>query len=307
MSTVAPGRPIDVRHRLSPEEFYERYVGKEPLVMRGAAAEMPAVRRWSMEYFASLAPDAQVRLKTGSVEAGKTTTMRLADYARAVTEWEQRTAALRGSPDGGAEDAGERPPYLHDLPLLSIIPQLREDLAGFQVELVPAFFRSRWWDFTQFFIGPSGAVTPLHFDALLTHNLFLQIKGSKRFVMVDARDRDRCYLYGWRWSPVDPEAPDLTRYPLFRDAEVRTSVVRAGDILYMPPGMLHKVVSETPSMSFNIDWHDWRSALSGLAAIRHGMPVTNLRYNLTFALGVIGRVPPGIVLPALKSYYSYIS
>lgn len=307
MSTVAAGRPIVELIRLSPDEFYARYVGKEPLVMRGAVAELPAVKRWSMEYFASLAPDAQVRLKTGSVDAGHTTMMRLADYARTVTDWEQRTAGPDGSTDGAADDAGERPPYLHDLPLLSIIPQLRDDLAGFRVEFLPSFYRGRWWDFTQFFVGPSGAVTPLHFDSLLTHNLFLQIKGSKRFVMVDARDRDRCYLNGWRWSPVDPEAPDLDRYPLFRDAEVRTCVVGAGDLLYMPPGMLHKVVSETPSMSVNIDWHDWRSALRGVAAVRHGMPATNLRYNLTFALGVIGRVPPGMLLPALRSYFSYIS
>ncbi|MGH3730706.1 MAG: cupin-like domain-containing protein [Micromonosporaceae bacterium] len=303
MSTVAAGRPIDVRGPLSPDDFYGRYVGREPLVMRGAVAELPAVERWSMEYFASLAPDAQVQLKTGSVAAGQTTTMRLADYAQAVTDWEKRAADL----DGSTDDAGDRPPYLHDLPLLSIIPQLRDDISGFQVELLPAFFRSRWWDFTQFFVGPSGAVTPLHFDTLLTHNLFLQIKGSKRFVIVENRDRSLCYLKGWRWSSVDPEDPDLERYPLFRDAEVRTCVVGAGDLLYMPPGTLHKVVSETPSMSFNIDWHDWRSALRGVAAVRHGMPVTNLRYNLTFALGVIGRVPSSVLLPALRSYFSYIS
>jgi Cupin-like domain len=307
VSTVASGRSVDVRLQVLPDEFYARYVGKEPLVMRGAVVGLPAIARWSMEYFASLAPDALVRLKTGSVDAGQTTMMRLADYARALADWERRAAAVEGAPDGAAEEGQERPPYLHDLPLLSLIPQLRDDLAGFPVGLFPAFYRSRWWDFTQFFVGPSGALTPLHFDSLLTHNLFVQIKGSKRFVMVDARDRERCYLNGWRWSPVDPEAPDLTRYALFRDAEVRTCVVGAGDLLYMPPGMLHKVVSETSSMSFNIDWHDWRSVLRGVAAIRHGMPAVNVRYNLLFALGVIGRVPPGILLPALRSYFSYIS
>lgn len=307
MSTVAAGRPIDVRGRLSPEEFRTQYMGRKPLVMRGALTDMPAVTRWSLDHFASLAPDLQVRLKTGSVDAGQTTTMRLADYARVVSDWEQRTAtgddASRDPADGGPK----RPPYLHDLPLLSTIPQLREDIVGFQVDLLPPFFRGRWWDFTQFFVGASGAVTPLHFDALLTHNLFLQIKGDKRFVMVDAADRDRCYLNGWRWSPIDPEDPDLERYPLFRDVEVRSCVVSSGDLLYMPPGTFHKVVSETSSMSFNIDWHDRRSAWRGLTAARQGMPATNLRYNFLFALGVIGRVPPALLLPALRSYFSYIS
>src|SRR4051812_47681235 len=93
VSTIAAGRSIDVRGPLSPDEFYECYVGKEPLVMRGAVANLPAVGRWSMEHFASLAPDALVRLKNGSVDAGHTTTMRLADYTRTVTDWEARTAA----------------------------------------------------------------------------------------------------------------------------------------------------------------------------------------------------------------------
>jgi len=303
VSTAVPGRSVDMRVGLSPDEFYARYVGKEPLVMRGALTEMPAVSRWSMEYFAALAPDAQVRLKSGSVDAGQTTTMSLADYVRVLTEWEQ----TKSDPDGAAQGAAERPPYLHDLPLLTIMPQLRDDLAGFPVKLFPSFYRSRWWDFTQFFIGPSGTVTPLHFDSLLTHNLFLQIMGTKRFVIVDARDRDRSYINSWRWSPVDPEAPDLTLYPRFADADVRTCYVNSGDLLYLPPGTLHKVVSETPSISFNIDWHDWRSALRGVAAVRHGMPATNLRYNLLFALGIIGRMPPRILLPALRSYFSYIS
>lgn len=307
MSTDAHRRPVDVQGRLSPDEFYSRYVGREPVVMRGAVAGLRAVSRWSIEYFGDIAPDAVVRLKTGNVEAGKTITMRMADYALAVADWEKRAADVDGAPAEPGWEEVERPPYLHDVPLLSIIPKLREDMAGFQANLLPPFFRDRWWDFTQFFVGPTGSETPLHFDTLLTHNLFMQISGRKRFVMVGNRDRNLCYVRDWRWSPVDPENPDLDRYPLFANVEARTAVLEAGDLLYMPPGTLHKVVSETPSMSFNIDWHDWRSALNGVAAVREGMPATNVRYNMLFALGVIGQLPAGVVLPALKSYYSYIS
>jgi hypothetical protein len=125
--------------------------------------------------------------------------------------------------------------------------------------------------------------------------------------MVDAADRDRCYTYNWRWSAVDPEAPDFDRFPRVRDVRLRTCTVEAGDLLYMPPGTLHKVTSLTPSVSFNIDWHDRHSALRGLAAIRHGMPVQNLRYNALLALGVWGRVPLRALMPALRSYFVYVS
>jgi hypothetical protein len=299
MSAVNLALPVDVHSKLSPEDFYANYVNKKPLVMRGAVSGFPAVSRWSVRYLASLAPDLRVRLKTGSMPEGRTTATRLDDYARIVTEWEERAAASR--------EADEPPPYLHDLPLLTMIPRLLDDLDGFPAEYFPKFFQNRWWKFTQFFVGPSGALTPLHFDTLLTHNLFFQVSGTKRFVMVHPDDRDRCYINDWRWSPVDPDEPDTERYPRFGGARVLTCLVEAGDVLYMPPGTLHKVMSLTPSISFNLDWHDRSSAIRSLIAARDGMPARNLGYNLLFTLGVIGKVPSAVLMPALKSYYTYVS
>jgi hypothetical protein len=188
-----------------------------------------------------------------------------------------------------------------------MIPALKNELEPFPVDLFPRFFRDQWWTFTQFFVGPSQSQTPLHFDTLLTHNLFFQVYGSKRFVMVDAADREHCYPHNWRWSPVDPDDPDLERFPRFRNARVLSCVVEAGDLLYMPPGTLHKVTSLAPSISFNVDWHDRRSALNGLLAVRDHMPAQNLRYNLLFALGVLAGVPRKVLMPGLRSYYVYIS
>ncbi|MGI5426020.1 cupin-like domain-containing protein [Streptomyces sp. CA-179760] len=299
MTTTARPSSVDVRTELSPEEFRAEYVGRRPVVMRGAAADLPAVSTWSADHLAELAPDQRVRLKVGTVSAGRTAVVRLADYARDLAAWEARLA--------GDGDPGEPPGYLHDVPLLSVIPALRRDLEPFPVAYFPPFFRDQWWAFTQFFVGPSRAQTPLHFDTLLTHNLFFQIQGSKRFVMVADAERDKCYTHNWRWAAVDPEAPDLDRYPRFRDATVLTCDVEAGDIFYMPPGTLHKVTSPSRSISFNIDWHDRASALRGIAAVRDGMPLTNLRYNLLFALGVVAGLPRRLVMPGLRSYYSYIS
>ncbi|MCX5345159.1 cupin-like domain-containing protein [Streptomyces atratus] len=299
MTTTAQPVPVDVRTELSPEEFRAEYMGRRPVVMRGAAAHMPAVSTWSAAHLGAVAPDQHVRVKVGTVSAGRTAVVRLADYARELAEWEAEVA--RG------DDPGDPPGYLHDVPLLSMIPALRRDLEPFPADYFPPFFRDQWWKFTQFFVGPARAVTPLHFDTLLTHNLFFQIQGSKRFVMVADAERDKCYTYNWRWAAVDPEAPDLDRYPLFRHATVLTCDVEAGDVFYMPPGTLHKVTSPGASISFNIDWHDRASALRGVSAVREGMPLKNLRYNLLFALGVVAGLPRGLLLPGLRSYYSYIS
>lgn len=299
MSTTNPSSPVDVRPGLTARDFYAEYVNRKPVLIKGALADLPATERWTLAHLGDLAPDLAVRLKTGRVADGMTEIVRLADYVKTVAEWEALAAA--GQADGPP------PAYLHDVPLLRMIPELKADLEGFPAHFLPAFFRKHWWVFPQFFVGPSRSETPLHFDTLLTHNLFFQFEGGKRFVMVQDRDRGRCHTYNWRWSPIDPDSPDLERFPDFEGVELLTAEVGAGDLFYMPPGTLHKVVSHTDSISFNIDWHDRSSALRSLGAVREGMPKANLRYNILLALGVCAHVPLGTLMPALKSYFEYIS
>ncbi|MGM1058985.1 cupin-like domain-containing protein [Saccharothrix sp. Mg75] len=299
MSATAPTWSADVRSDLSPAEFYRDYVNKRPVLMKGALAHLPATRSWSLPYFAEIAPDLPVRLKVGRVADGRTSSVRMADYCASVLEWEALPEEVRAE--------REPPAYLHDVPLLAMVPRLRDELKPFPAELLPSFFAKQWWEFPQFFVGPSRAVTPLHFDTLLTHNLFFQFHGSKRFVMVAPEDRDRAYTYNWRWSGVDPDAPDYEKNPRFEGVQTTTRVVEAGDVLYMPPGTLHKVTSLSASVSFNIDWHDPVSAVRSVLAVKDGMPIQNLRYNLLFALGVCGRIPLKVLMPALKSYFVYIS
>jgi hypothetical protein len=298
-STGGARESVDIRTSLSPEEFYSEYVNKKPVVMRGALQKLPAASGWSIEYLRSLAPELRVRLKTGDLAAGVTTTQTLSEYCDLVDDLADRSSA--GEPAAGL------PPYLHDIPLLALIPELRGDLEPFPTDFFPKFFRSQWWVFCQFFVSPPRALTPFHFDTLQTHNLFFQIFGDKRFVMVPAEDRKYCYTYNWRWSRIDPDNPDIDRYPLFREARVLECEVRGGDLFYMPPGTLHKVTSLTSSVSFNIDWHDRVSAMRGIAAGWHGMPIRNLQYNSAFAAGVVAGIPRRWLMPVLSSYFYYIS
>lgn len=296
MTIATSSIPVDIRSDLPLKEFCADYMHKKPVLIRGLIAGLPAVRRWTIERLGAMAPDVCVQLKTGDVAEGATTTTRLAEFCRAVTEWEHAKA-----------EPGP-PAYLHDVPLLAMIPGLRKELEPLQgTAFLPRFYRRQWWSFAQFFVGPSSAQTPLHFDTLLTHNLFFQIHGRKRWVMVDAADRELAYPRQWRWSPVDPEAPDLGEYPKFADARLMSCVLEGGDVLYLPPGTLHKVVSETDCISFNLDWHDRLSALRGIAAVRQGMPRRNLRYNVLMGLGVWAQVPAPWLMPGLRSYFSYVS
>ncbi|MHC5829104.1 MAG: cupin-like domain-containing protein, partial [Nostoc sp.] len=131
------------------------------------------------------------------------------------------------------------PPYCHDLPLFSLIPSIIKDVEPFTLDYLPKWYWYKWWRYCQFFIGASNSITPLHFDCLLTNNIFFQIVGRKQFTILLADDAKYCYRQGWRWFFVDPEKPDLNKYPEYKNARPMKFVVNPGDILYMPPGTLH--------------------------------------------------------------------
>jgi hypothetical protein len=156
-------------------------------------------------------------------------------------------------------------------------------------------------------MGGNHSLTPLHFDTLYTHNLFFQIVGRKKFLLIPGKQKKFCYIYNWRWSPVDPVSPDYAAYPLFEKAACMEVILEPGDVLYIPPGMLHQVHGLSFSISFNIDWHTGRSVTQGLFSFLRGAPGTNIYYNFLIALGLFFRIPSKYILPYYKSYLNYIS
>jgi hypothetical protein len=197
--------------------------------------------------------------------------------------------------------------YCHDIPIFHLIPQLKNDINETISQYLPAWYKKQWWQYVQFFMGPKNSVTPLHFDCLLTNNLFFQVKGRKKFIIMSYNEAKHCGRYGWRWFHLNPEAPDLNRFPSYVAAQPIEVVVNPGDVLYMPPGTLHMVRSLDASISFNIDFHTPMSSLTGFLSGFRGMPMKNVFYNFLCVLGLILKIPSERLFPFYKSYLNYIS
>lgn len=284
---------IERRADLSGPAFLSEYVAPgRPVILEGALAACPALKLWTPRRLKDLAGDRTVRVKGGYVASLQSSEMKLGDYIDLIE---------------GAHIGSEPPPYLHDFPLLSMVPALRHDLEPFPRELFSPMYRAKWWEFTQFFLGAKHSLTPLHFDCLETQNLFFQVYGEKRWILVHRDDARYCYLRDWRWSPVNVEDPDFDKHPDYRNARPMECTLGPGDILYVPPGTLHQVRGRGVSISFNIDWHTRMSALRGVLAFRRGMPLTNVRYNLAAAVGLWARLPSDAIMPFYRSYLNYIS
>jgi hypothetical protein len=90
-----------------------------------------------------------------------------------------------------------------------------------------------------FWYGPAGTVTPLHHD--LTNNFMAQVRGSKRIKLVAPYESADVYNNRHCYSPVDPENPDLARFPKFADVRVIDVVIGPGDLFFLPVGWWHHV------------------------------------------------------------------
>ncbi len=296
---------IDRRESLSTESFFTEYVSKNrPVVVSGVLRNCLALSQWGTAHLRKVSAHRTVTLKQCLNDEGvanlKTVTTRLNDYLDQVENFETQLQRKEVS-------ARDRPPYLHDLPLLSVLPNAANDLASLPSGYFPKWYQSDWIKYAQFFFGPSHSLTPLHFDCLLTHNLFFQVRGRKRFILLQHDQLSSCYRYKWRWCEVNAENPDFIRHPLYRDAQIQECIVEPGDMLYMPAGMLHHVRSLDCSMSFNVDWHTRDSAILGVLAFKQGMPVKNVYYNAVIALGQSIDLSATQVLPWYRSYLNYVS
>ncbi len=286
---------------LSDWEFATNYRDPmRPVLLRGGCAAWSACQRWSPEYFEKVAGSLTVPIKTLDGSEIRVSPWELAKYARFVMD------SPRCEDEVSSSNARVAP-YCHDIPLLGLVESLAEDCQPFPVNFISPSYRRYWWRYSQFFMGPKGTVTPLHFDTLLSHNVFFQIFGTKRFTILPPSQATYCGRRGWRWFDVDPEQPDYARFPQYKRATPVVITVNAGDILYMPPGTLHHVRSLSASISFNIDFHTSRSVLDALAQSDKAMPKEVLFYNAITALAVIGNIPEAITFPLYRPYLSYVS
>jgi ribosomal protein L16 Arg81 hydroxylase len=90
-----------------------------------------------------------------------------------------------------------------------------------------------------FWYGPAGTVTPLHHD--LTNNFMAQVRGRKCVKLVAPYESADVYNNRHCYSPVDPEKPDLARFPKFADVRVIDVVIGPGDLFFLPVGWWHHV------------------------------------------------------------------
>ena len=226
---------VDRRSNLSLNEFRREYLypGK-PVVITDAIESWQARSRWTLDYFRSRYADTLVticRLDGERYEPGRTEQVKLSAFVDRLQK----------------SSFDSYPYYVRDD--WQIFKSHQELLTEYEVPkyffdwfvFVPGFMRLIY---PRIFIGPKGAITPLHLDIWGTHAWLAQLVGRKRWILFSPDQKP--LLYDCR---VQPQNPDLVSFPLFEKAKPVECTIGPGDLIFVPGGWAHEVVSLDATIS----------------------------------------------------------
>ena len=228
-------RQVDRRSGLSLKEFKRDYLyAGRPVVLSNAMEGWRATSMWTFEHFKSHygATSVEVhRLRAGNYDPDQVEQMALGKFIDKIL----------------ANDPEPCPYYVRDD--WKIFLTHKELLADYRIpdyffdwfSFLPGFMRLIY---PRIFIGPKGAVTPLHDDVWGTHAWLAELQGRKRWILFSPDQQKLLYDY-----KVQPAKPDLERFPLFRKAKPLEATIGPGDIIFVPGGWPHYVVSLDPTIS----------------------------------------------------------
>lgn len=227
--------------RLTHRAFIERaYAPNRPIVLTDMMRDWKALERWTWPYLRKVAGHAEVSVMEHRETArhydlnvnhlSQPTT--LGEFISWIERVKHSNARYMVARNNGLTSPGLR--------------VLQRDLGFFGGVLD----RKRLDGFAFLWVGPGGTVTPLHHDT--ANNMFCQVRGRKRFILIDPANaellRDALSYY----SLLDAERFDVKHHPYLADVERLTVTVGPGEALFIPAGWWHHVRSLSPSLSVSM-------------------------------------------------------
>ena len=229
----------------------------QPVVISNKRGSLAAIATWTLAELSERFGNVKVPVRDfddehrqffGNGGIRKRKMMDLAEYIHLIQTIQQRPAGQ--SP---AEKNQEQLPYAGNI-------SIRQDpaVAGKFVKLLeecrfPDWLPNDSRDEYRLWIGAVGQRSTIHNDPY--HNFNAQIVGSKRFILFAPEKHDELYpefFHAAMWaSPVDPDAPDLAKYPKFAQVEGYACDLQEGETLFIPRFWWHCVQALRASVNVN--------------------------------------------------------
>jgi hypothetical protein len=230
--------PIDRLDHPTASEFSRRAAAGKPLLIEHATKSWKALDRWTPDYLKAKAGTASVPVLKVADDGPDGKFFYGGDGAGIVT-FGDCLPLLQGAPPRV---------YMAGVPIAEYLPMLAEDLGELDF-VAPDRQQKR-----QLWISGRNSKGPLHYD--LDDNIHVVVAGRKRFLLFDYAQTPALYAHPTfsetpHYSRVDAQEPDLTHFPAFRDAAGYDITLQRGQMIYIPTGCWHQVITEEPSVAIN--------------------------------------------------------
>jgi len=200
---------------------------------------MTGSTRWSCERLVSLAGPRTVPVELGSKYTDNSWTQQLLTVESFVAKYMMEKTSEVG--------------YLAQHQLLEQVPALGRDI------MTPDYCytgEEEGEPDINVWIGPGGTVSPAHTDK--KHNLLCQVVGTKYVALFYPEEGDKLYPHPSpmlaNTSMVDLDRPDIRKFPLLGRLQGYHTLLREGEMLYIPPLVWHYVRSLEQSFSVSFWW-----------------------------------------------------
>ena len=228
--------PIPRVSGTSRAEFRAEYeANQRPVILEGMIEDWPARQKWSPDYLKEVFGDVTCHATLDLPDEGPLGDHKWADFTR----WMPLAAFVDHM------RAATKPCYMQQLP-----ERLFEDIVKyFDFERLTEF--GNFPVYINIFLGSHNTNSSLHYD--MPNNFLAQIHGVKQLFMFAPEQHKHIAVYPdcLRVSPIDPYAPDLARWPGFKDARGVVGVLNPGDVAYIPKVWWHQLRSLGESISVN--------------------------------------------------------
>jgi hypothetical protein len=250
MTTLAPPAPIAELHAIDRARFdSEIRAAAQPVVLRGLAADWPAVRaaRESDEALVGYLKTFSHAEPVGAIVGAPEIEGRFF-YEPGLTalNFTRGRSPLDPFLDRLLRDRDVERPYamaVQSIPAPDLLPGFAK---AHGIDLVDPTVVPRLW------LGNAIRVAT-HYD--LMENIAVVVAGRRRFTLFPPDQVGNLYMGPYELTPagtpvsmVDPDAPDLERYPRFAEAMAHAceATLEPGDALYIPFHWWHGVASLAP-------------------------------------------------------------
>ncbi len=254
---------IDTVESIDSEIFNRNYFNvQKPLVIKGLAKNTDALYKWSIPYFKHTVGDVLIDVYDNSNKDSAKSAftvpdlkMKFSDYLDILNKNEHSNLRI----------------FLFDL--FKYSDQLKKDFP------CPYLFKGMLDNIGHMFFGCKGTTVRIHYDIDMSNVLHTHFGGRKRVVLIAPEYSSMLYCLPLNtYSLIDPDKPDLKKYPALKYVKGYDFILEPGDSLFMPSGYWHYMtyLESSFSVSYRRIGPTLKSPLQGLMNLGLYMPADKL-------------------------------